>query len=568
MRRLTFLLLILVSFACSASGSGTDRHSVFSEDQRLRKPFMGRTHRGHMTDEDTIFYDDGYGFWYCVAGYEWAVRFSAEVPCTLHAVLTMSFGFGDSCSLFVRDDSAGLPGQVVTDAAYQGGGYPAWDRVDLPTPYYDMNSFWITGRYPKPPYIIADSANDWNRSYYSFDAETWLGYTAGDLIIRAIVSYGDTLAHDVSVTAIANLPTGVRVDTQYVLGASYVNLGRSAENFVVEVLVQDSLGFAELDTLSDSIFVPRGGAGEYSVTWAPRSYGETYSLAAISLMQGDMNPANDTVTAATWSYMEGEISYDDFSCEVWLNVDRDDDDKFGVKFSVPYAPCHVTGARIFVDDTLSFEHLALCPNSQGLPDTVNPYVTASGIAAARAPSWIWVDFDTSLARVDEDTVWLVLKWPDSRNGPYVGSDRHYPVDGNSWAYSDSTGWSRWTSSDFMMRIVCTPPTGTDEREHVRPPSTGTVTLSPNPFCSQTRLTFIEPPGPAEHESEGNSAVVYDLAGRSVRVFSDADVEELLSAKGLIWNGGDDRGRPLPSGVYFLVLRAAGHSCESKVVLLR
>ncbi|TET45052.1 T9SS type A sorting domain-containing protein [candidate division TA06 bacterium] len=568
MNRVLFLLVVLIPAACFAYGPRTDRFGVFSKGEEFLKPLSESASLWHLQDEDTISYDDGYGYWYSVAGSEWGVRFTAELPCTVRGVLVMSFGFGADCSLFVRDDSTGLPGPIVLDTFYQGGSYPLWDRIDLPNPYYEMNSFWITGRYPKPPYILADSINQGHRSYYSFDGQGWLPYSAGDLMIRAIVAYGETLVHDISITNLSDLPTGVRVDTQYVFKVVYRNLGSSLDSFVGQVIVQDSKGFIELDTLTDTISVMPRQSGVYNVTWTPDKYGETYSVTATSHLSGDMNPENDTFLATTYSYMDGEIYYDDFSCELWLNVDRDDNDKFGVKFALPGAPSYISGARLFVDDTLRFDNLALCPDSGGLPDTLNPYVTALNIVAGERPSWIWVDFDTSLTLVDADTVWLVVRWPDSKSGPYIGSDRDYPIDGNSWAYSDSTGWKKWTQTDFMMRIVSIPLIGIEEAEVIRPSSLGNVRAFPNPFSTKTRLTLVQDLAGEDPGGENISVVIYDLSGRSVKRFSNAEMAELLSPGGAVWNGTDDKKASLPSGLYFLVLRTSRSSFTTKTVILR
>lgn len=568
MRRFFFLLVILAPAVCLASNPKRDGLGVFSKDEELVRPLSGPTSLWHLQGEDTISYDDGYAYWYCVAGLEWGVRFTTELPCTVHGVLAMSFGVGADCTLFVRDDSAGLPGPIVLDTFYQGGSYPLWDRVDVSNPYYEMNSFWITGRYPKPPYILADSMGGGHRSHYSFDGQTWVPYSAGDIMMRAIVAYGETLVHDISITNLSDLPTGVEVNTQYTLQIAYRNLGSSQDSFVGQVLVQDSKGFVELDTLTDTISVNPRQAGAYSVTWVPQEYEETYSVTATSHLSGDMNPQNDTFLAAAFSYMEGEIYYDDFSSERWLNVDLDDNDKFGVRFALPNAPSYISGARLFVDDTLQFESLSLCPDSAGLPDTLNPYVTTPNISAGKRPSWIWVDFDTSLTLVDVDTVWLVLEWPDSKSGPFIGSDMAYPVNGNSWAYSDSTGWKRWTETDFMMRIVSIPLTGAEEAVETRPPSLGRIRVFPNPFSTTTRLTVLQDLEEEDLEGRNTSAAIYDLSGRSVKRFGSTEMVELLSPGGVVWDGTDDLKAPLASGLYFLVLRTRGSSLTTKAVILR
>jgi hypothetical protein len=568
---MNLLLSMSLLALCAQSASGgltSDSRGVLPQEKARWSETQVPSHYAVLAGQDTILYDDGNGFWYATAGTQWGVRFTANLPCTLQAILTMTFGSGEDCSLFVREDSAGYPGPVVRDTVYQGGAYPGWDRVSLSQPYFDSNSFWVTGRYPKPPYIIADSVGDQGRSYYTFDGRMWIPYSSGDLMIRAVVAYGETLTHDASITRALGLPKGVYVGTQYTDSVYYANLGSSVESFGVELLVSDSLGMVEFDTTAQIDSLPPRTTQMDLFPWTPASYGQAYSVAAISLLSGDTNPGNDTLRTVIYSYMEGEISFDDFSSEIWLNVDRDDNDKFSVRYVLADSPCYVTGARVFVSDTAGFQSLALCPDSAGLPDTVNPYVVVSGLSASAPASWVWASFDTSLSRVSEDTVWLVLVWPDSRSGPHVGSDRDYPVDMNSWAYSDSTGWVNWTESDFMMRIVTAPVTGIEESEVPRLSPRGSLRVCPNPFTRSARVSFTGRYRDWQGGPGRASLRVCDVAGRCVRVFGADEVRALLSGSPLLWDGTDCEGRELSPGVYFLVLGMEGRSGCSKAVLIR
>ena len=83
---------------------------------------------------------------------------------------------------------------------------------------------------------------------------------------------------------------------------------------------------------------------------------------------------------------------------------------------------------------------------------------------------------------------------------------------------------------------------------------------PNPFNPQTEIRFrLAAPGPARLS-------VCDLAGRRCRVLLDEDSP--AGERQLAWDGKDDRGEALASGVYLLQLQtAAGRHCQ-KAVLLR
>ncbi len=87
-----------------------------------------------------------------------------------------------------------------------------------------------------------------------------------------------------------------------------------------------------------------------------------------------------------------------------------------------------------------------------------------------------------------------------------------------------------------------------------PPSASPLALLPNypnPFTDRTTLAF--------HLGEPATVrlTLYDLLGRTVRTVLDAPRSQ--GAHTLTWDGHDDAGRPLPGGIYFYRLEAAGAS---------
>jgi hypothetical protein len=82
---------------------------------------------------------------------------------------------------------------------------------------------------------------------------------------------------------------------------------------------------------------------------------------------------------------------------------------------------------------------------------------------------------------------------------------------------------------------------------------------PNPFVSSTDLRFtIDRPGRVELS-------LFDVSGRLVRtlVSGELDAGEHVA----IWDGRDDRGRPMPAGTYFSRLNGAGASGSRKITYL-
>jgi flagellar hook assembly protein FlgD len=60
--------------------------------------------------------------------------------------------------------------------------------------------------------------------------------------------------------------------------------------------------------------------------------------------------------------------------------------------------------------------------------------------------------------------------------------------------------------------------------------------------------------------------VYDATGRRVRTLLDED--QPAGARDVTWNGQDDRGNPVASGVYFYKMTAGKFSQTRRMVLLK
>ncbi|HEU4928332.1 MAG TPA: FlgD immunoglobulin-like domain containing protein, partial [Candidatus Krumholzibacteria bacterium] len=83
---------------------------------------------------------------------------------------------------------------------------------------------------------------------------------------------------------------------------------------------------------------------------------------------------------------------------------------------------------------------------------------------------------------------------------------------------------------------------------------------PNPFTERTELS-VGLPSKADIRVE-----MFDVAGRRVRAIS---LEQRAAGwQRVPFDGRDDRGRPLPSGVYFYRVHAGGESAAHKMVIAR
>jgi predicted outer membrane repeat protein len=107
--------------------------------------------------------------------------------------------------------------------------------------------------------------------------------------------------------------------------------------------------------------------------------------------------------------------------------------------------------------------------------------------------------------------------------------------------------------------VCAPPTGIGDT-----PGTPAVTALqpnvPNPFNPVTTIRFdLARPGPV-------TLVIYDVRGRRVRTLVDAFLPASHHAR--IWDGTNDRGEQIATGVYFARLQAGSVVETRKMVLVK
>jgi hypothetical protein len=93
-----------------------------------------------------------------------------------------------------------------------------------------------------------------------------------------------------------------------------------------------------------------------------------------------------------------------------------------------------------------------------------------------------------------------------------------------------------------------------------PPRPFLAPATPNPFNPSTVLRYgITQAGPVRLE-------VFDARGRRVRSLVQANLP--AGFQQTTWDGRDDDGRRLPSGIYVAQLRAAGSSFAQRLVLLK
>jgi flagellar hook assembly protein FlgD len=85
---------------------------------------------------------------------------------------------------------------------------------------------------------------------------------------------------------------------------------------------------------------------------------------------------------------------------------------------------------------------------------------------------------------------------------------------------------------------------------------------PNPFNSQT-IFLLDVPEPAQVEIS-----IYNILGQKVRTLENRFFSQPVRGYRIAWDGKDEEGRNLPSGVYFCRLESQKFKTVRKVVLMR
>ncbi len=87
---------------------------------------------------------------------------------------------------------------------------------------------------------------------------------------------------------------------------------------------------------------------------------------------------------------------------------------------------------------------------------------------------------------------------------------------------------------------------------------------PNPFNPSTTISFALPERVGEDCRV--SLAVYDMRGRRIRTLVDSDLEP--GDYSVVWNGMDDRGRAVSSGIYLYTLKSGGVEFTRKMTVLK
>ncbi len=113
--------------------------------------------------------------------------------------------------------------------------------------------------------------------------------------------------------------------------------------------------------------------------------------------------------------------------------------------------------------------------------------------------------------------------------------------------------------DYFSVFDCTEAVATSEEE-IPVVETSNFTNHPNPFNPETTISYsLAYPGEVE-------ITIYNVRGQQVRALQKGWQD--AGEHSVVWNGRDDQGSPVGSGVYLSRMESSGNSCTRKMLLLK
>lgn len=262
----------------------------------------------------------------------------------------------------------------------------------------------------------------------------------------------------------------------------------------------------------------------------------------------ESTPSN-VVTAFVMPAMHAELFHDDGTAEQGFNVGSTR--QMAVKHTytgsvtVKYAKIyvHTVGTagiivRVFDND-----------GTNGMPGT--QLAQYQYPAASITEGWNYVTLPAGIVVPDGQFYIAIL---ETTNASAIGLD----TSSNGYSYQRISNWEPVTTGEIMLRAIVEH--GTPNDDNVTPVYTLDANNYPNPFNPETTIAFSVPAaGPT-------TLKIYNLKGQIVRTLVN-DTRE-AGNHSVVWNGKDDNGNTVSSGMYFYRVNNNSKSITRKMLLAK
>ncbi|MCK9996252.1 MAG: T9SS type A sorting domain-containing protein [Candidatus Krumholzibacteria bacterium] len=197
-----------------------------------------------------------------------------------------------------------------------------------------------------------------------------------------------------------------------------------------------------------------------------------------------------------------------------------------------------------------------CPDSFTFTVTISNdslYVTEREILTTPCDCMCCFNLSSTVEGLSPGEWQVVYRWYDDE--PWGWRDWYLTVTVSGQGQPGSVQIGRSEASG------CLDPSGTPEDINLPVTGIGLLQNAPNPFNPQTTIAFEIP------EQAAVSLQVFDVSGRLVRVLIDNEIVA-GGRQETVWNGRDDTGRNVATGVYFYRLETGQWSKMKRMALIK
>ncbi len=511
----------------------------------------------NSSEQTLLGYDSGPAVYFpqsAMAGSKFGVRFSPMQSCSLIAFSVYSAGGQGNVKVHILGDSAGLPQRDLT-APFPAelGGDLTNQVIYLPEPFgIGASDFHVAFELLAggAPYITGDDDGGSGHSSYSPPGGGWSDMNITDFAVRAIIRY---FGPDQIPPQVVHSPP---------------DAGFAEEGLEISAKLSDFSGISEAAVHYSVngggwLSVPMQAEGELfkaRLSAPPAGSVVRYFIEARDgavLPNGTFAPTDGAQNPYELPIYAGrQIKYDDGSAEDFFVADYHfDDNRFSVRLTPEAYPAQIHTLRAFVNDSVKF-FLSVWSDSEGIPGRLLSGPWRTGLEKKEKG---WVHFELPIGSrpvVERGDFFLVVQWsPTSPREPGIGADGALP-DGRSFYHTGLGGWKDWVYNDWMLRASYVV-----SKTGVNLPLRFSLEQNfPNPFNPSTEIRFrLEQPSIVE-------LAVYNVLGQKIKTLVSGNFPGGEHAA--IWNGRDERGRALSSGVYFYRLRSENRVLTRRMVLIK
>lgn len=262
------------------------------------------------------------------------------------------------------------------------------------------------------------------------------------------------------------------------------------------------------------------------------------------------SPISNSVSIFVLPALHGESYFDDGTSEEALTVGTNR--QVGVRHNF-YAgnPVVVNYAKVYVH-TVGSQNVILrlwdVNPETGLPGTQLHQVIYP--IANIIQGWNFIPIPENNAVPGGDFYLTIL---ETAGSPRYGLDTSN--DGHTFSSMGSV-WAPYTAGEAMIRAIVY--TGSSTENEEVPALQFATSNYPNPFNPETNISYSIP------QSGVASVKVYNLKGQQIRTLVNGEVA--AGTHTVVWNGTDDKGKAVSSGVYFYRVENAGKVITKKMLL--